>query len=269
MAQPPFVLTQPLDSLDFDAFFCVFPIEEEEPPERLDVCDPRGLRLYARIRQYSMNVRFQNEFPSERLLEMARCHGLPMDMIRQGSALMHAVILKPHARTVVMNVQSETQLERHLNLMKQHLLCGTFDDDEESRYCCWVMTTMQCHFPPNYRLDTARLCAEFEQGEEWDADLEIYCLKYSFATLRSVAGAATAQNEMEVHTVTWSGIPGEYEYPNLGCVHGEDDCDEDEKIVIGLISSHQFLLHVPGDRVQLQRVQSLLLCIFSRYLSAC
>jgi hypothetical protein len=121
---------------------CIFP-PQQTTLERLLLRDngaPSSAQHDIEIGAYMVLVRFQNEFNAQHMLQQA---GKSSPESAKELHAVHRIMLPEKARAFYMTVRSAAQLEQQLEVMKQHLLPGAFDDDEEGRCCACIISVVR------------------------------------------------------------------------------------------------------------------------------
>ncbi len=217
---------------------CVFPPEPQnhsaETALLRDDSRPETAPHHIEIAAYVVWVRFENAFPLAHMLaRTTHCDTLP------GLARIqcHSVMLGEHARLFRMAARSLAQLECHLDAMKQHLLPGTFDDDEEGRHCEGITTTVRCARPFNKRALKEALAMTREPGCVWMMHTTLAAL---------IQLAALSQRELDR---CFSVDCGDNPCDRVGDGSDEDDEDDGDVVIdIALIDDTTLLVSVEGNR---------------------
>ncbi len=221
---------------------CQFPPEPTIALETLrlrDKSDAAAPVHDIEISGYTAWVRFENAFDRRRLLAQAQYRP---DSFAADEPY-HTVILEKKARLFVMAVHSIDQMERQLELMKRHLLTGTFDDDEEQRGCVSIMSAVEAE---EHELDWPPLRRKLEMAQKADQDpgQDGWSATHTLGRLMQLAGLA--QRDVDFFDFeTRDNMPMD----NVGVVEGASrDC----KVKLWQRTGERLILRVDGgDRQEL------------------
>jgi hypothetical protein len=215
---------------------CKFPPEPTVALETLrlrDKSDATAPVHDIEISGYTAWVRFENAFDRRRLLAQAQYQ--PASFATD--VPYHTIVLEKKARLIVMAVHTIDQMERQLELMKRHLLTGTFDDDEEQRGCVSIMSAVE----GEGQFDWPPLRRKLEMAQKTDQDG--WSTKHTLGRLMQLAGLA--QRDVDFFDIeTRDNMPMD----NVGGNKGASlDCD----VKLWQRSGGRLIIRVDGDRHQL------------------
>lgn len=214
---------------------CAFPPEPSCALERLLLCDtsaPESAVHDIEIMAYTVWVRFENAFNTQRMLDQATYQSSEQHHESKVHKPFHTILLVKNARLFYMAARSAVQLEHQLEVMKLYLLPGTFDDDESDRVCMGITSIVR----QTRQLDMEGMRRALCMTQ--DADEPYWCATHSLARLMQMA--AMTQRDLDCFEVD---PQDDLDFDNLGAM--EDDGD-DCKVCICLLPQRSVLLSLEG-----------------------
>lgn len=228
-----------------------------EPPECITL-RLGTLTHVIQVEVYRVLIKFEHAFDVERLHRLATCADDSSAATDTNINTHNLYISGNSARHLLMNVRSAISMERELAVIKERLMTGTFEDNEASRLCCNIVSTVRL----NYAIDTQRLLAfcgmHTTTHEPNDNVYEIGCM---FKDIVNMVRLAQSQRASELI------IDGDGEFTDLstdGCIAGCAHNGPEVNIVIDAGEQPpRLIVSVNADRTLFGRMHCAIMLIMT------